>query len=412
MPKRPSARVSRLWSASAAMPSSASRPQTGSAAASVKPPVKTPSSREQPLGVRRRAGRSSSRSRRAASAGAAGRRAGRAEQIEPAREPVEDLLGGEDLDAGGGELDRQRQPVEAAADLGDMRSRRRRRRGSTARARRWNRATAGSAASGPSASSCSAASCSGARLVTTSFERGDAGRIALRAFAASSSCSKLSTTISSSRPAVSPTACSSSAATSAGSSSAASVTKRAPSANRSPSRCASSSAKRVLPIPPGPVSVSSRTSGVGEQRLRGRQILVAAEQRRRRAAAAAAAGPASAADERGRAVDVVALRDGSWARICGLEPLQLGARVQAEVLDERVAGAAVGVERVGLAAGAVEGEHQLGVEALAVRVLGGQAFELGDELACRGRARGRARRAARARPGGRSQAVGLAAGGP
>ena len=43
IPKRPSLRVSRLWSASAAMPSSAAGPQTASAAASVKPPLNTPS---------------------------------------------------------------------------------------------------------------------------------------------------------------------------------------------------------------------------------------------------------------------------------------------------------------------------------------------------------------------------------
>ena len=35
-----------------------------------------------------------------------------AEQVEPARQAVEDLGRGEDLDPGGGELDRQRQPVE------------------------------------------------------------------------------------------------------------------------------------------------------------------------------------------------------------------------------------------------------------------------------------------------------------
>ena len=69
---------------------------------------------------------------------------------------------------------------------------------------------------------------------------------------------------------------------------------------------------------------------------------------------------------------------GSWARIGGLEPLELGAGLEPELLDERGAGAAVGVERLGLAAGAVEGEHQVGVQALAVRVLGDQRLQLGD----------------------------------
>ena len=43
-----------------------------------------------------------------------------AEEVEPAREAVEDRGGGEDLAAGGGELDRQRQAVEARADLLDQ----------------------------------------------------------------------------------------------------------------------------------------------------------------------------------------------------------------------------------------------------------------------------------------------------
>ena len=63
----------------------------------------------------------------------------------------------------------------------------------------------------------------------------------------------------------------------------------------------------------------------------------------------------------------------------GLEALELGARVQPEVLDQRVAGAAVGVERVGLAAAAVEREHQLRVQALAVGVLGRERLELAGD---------------------------------
>ena len=72
---------------------------------------------------------------------------------------------------------------------------------------------------------------------------------------------------------------------------------------------------------------------------------------------------------------------GSWARIAASEALELRARVEAEVLDQRVAGAPERVQRVGLAARAIEREHQLRVQALAVRVLGGERLELGDDVA-------------------------------
>ena len=165
----------RLWSASAAMPSSASGPQTASAASSVKPPVNTPSWPNSALRRRGRAGRSSSRSRRAASAGAAARRAGRSSAGPAAGQPVEDLGGGQDLGAGGGELDRQRQPVEARADLLDRARRpararaagRRRGRGArTARPRARSRAAAARARARRRAAAR-------ARLVTTSFDRGE-----------------------------------------------------------------------------------------------------------------------------------------------------------------------------------------------------------------------------------------------
>ena len=62
-----------------------------------------------------------------------------------------------------------------------------------------------------------------------------------------------------------------------------------------------------------------------------------------------------------------------------LEPLQLVARDEPELLDQRRAHAPVGLERVGLTAGAVEREHQLSVQLLAVRVLGRQRLELPDD---------------------------------
>ena len=51
-----------------------------------------------------------------------------------------------------------------------------------------------------------------------------------------------------------------------------------------------------------------------------------------------------------------------------------------ELVDERRASLPVGAERVGLAAGAVEREHQLTAEALSQRMLGDQDFELADQV--------------------------------
>ena len=110
-----------------------------------------------------------------------------------------------------------------------------------------------------------------------------------------------------------------------------------------------------MPIPPGPVSVSSRTSGSASS------ALAAARSSSRPSSGVAGAGSgASAGRRRGGAAG--AAREVE-RRVLGedrrLEALQLAPGVQAELLDERVAGAPVGVERVGLAAGAVEREHQL-----------------------------------------------------
>jgi hypothetical protein len=64
-------------------------------------------------------------------------------------------------------------------------------------------------------------------------------------------------------------------------------------------------------------------------------------------------------------------------------------RLDAQLLVEPPAEALVGGERLGLAARAVEGEHELAVRALAQRVRRDQQLELGDELA--GRAAGEIR---------------------
>ena len=71
---------------------------------------------------------------------------------------------------------------------------------------------------------------------------------------------------------------------------------------------------------------------------------------------------------------------GVLAQDLALELLELRARLEAELLEERAAGVLVGGERVCLPAGAVEREHQLRAQALAVGLLGDEPLQLGDEL--------------------------------
>ena len=64
-----------------------------------------------------------------------------------------------------------------------------------------------------------------------------------------------------------------------------------------------------------------------------------------------------------------------------LEPLELRAGLDAQLLDEARAGVLVGVERFRLPARAVEREHELAAERLAERVLSDQRLELADDVA-------------------------------
>ena len=63
-----------------------------------------------------------------------------------------------------------------------------------------------------------------------------------------------------------------------------------------------------------------------------------------------------------------------------LELRQRGRRVETELLDEYLAVVPQDAERVGVATGAVEGDHELGPERLARRVLVGEGLDLGDHL--------------------------------
>ena len=63
-----------------------------------------------------------------------------------------------------------------------------------------------------------------------------------------------------------------------------------------------------------------------------------------------------------------------------VQPPQLGAGLDADLLDQHCARVAVGLERLRLAPAAVQREHALGVQPLAQRVLGDERVELADHL--------------------------------
>ena len=111
------------------------------------------------------------------------------------------------------------------------------------------------------------------------------------------------------------------------------------------------SASRVLPMPPGPVSVTSREPRAGAPRAR--ELGLAADERRRRAPAVPRARSSAA---RRRAPGPAEDRGCSS---CSAGPGSIPSS------STRAARAPRRLERVGLPAAAVEGEHQLAAEALA-----------------------------------------------
>ena len=131
---------------------------------------------------------------------------------------------------------------------------------------------------------------------------------------------------------------------------------------------AAASASVVLPVPPGPVSVTSRVSSRPSERRHRRQLELA-----RPTSTGSGTGPAvgSAHARRGREGGIV-LEDPA------LEGAELRRRLEPELVERR-ARVAVGVERVCLPAGAVQGEHQLAAEPLAMRMRGDERLELAHE---------------------------------
>ena len=133
---------------------------------------------------------------------------------------------------------------------------------------------------------------------------------------------------------------------------------------RQPASCRSRRAPAsVTSAPPPARRLAPSAPAATRARRRGRRA--AAPPRRR----ARAGGPAPA-----RARARVVAQD----RV--LQRAELRPGLDAEVVGELLARLAVGVERLGLAAAAVEGEHQLPGEPLARRVLGDQLPQLADEL--------------------------------
>jgi hypothetical protein len=63
-----------------------------------------------------------------------------------------------------------------------------------------------------------------------------------------------------------------------------------------------------------------------------------------------------------------------------LQSLQLGAGLDADLLDQLGARGAVGAQRLRLTARAIEREHPLAVQALTQRMLGHEPIELTDQL--------------------------------
>ena len=122
---------------------------------------------------------------------------------------------------------------------------------------------------------------------------------------------------------------------------------------------AASSAIRVFPTPPGPIRVTSRA-------LRS-SALTSSTSRRRPISGVTGAG------SRARASSF-----GSRRRIASLEPPQFLGAARARASSSARRAVLVSGQRVGLAAGPVEREHQLAVPALAARMLARVALERGD----------------------------------
>ena len=162
-----------------------------------------------------------------------------------------------------------------------------------------------------------------------------------------------------------PTIRATAAGTSAGSDNGIRSTSQVPFDHASTWRDAASSASLVLPEPPVPVNVTSRCS---RSRLFELGKLASATDEARHLS-----GNVVLHRHRGRGGHLVP-QHGS------LEPAELLARLEPELLVKKRLRPSVGGERVRLAPAPVQSDHELPPESLAQRLLGDEALELGDEL--------------------------------
>ena len=131
---------------------------------------------------------------------------------------------------------------------------------------------------------------------------------------------------------------------------------------------ATASARRVFPVPPGPVSVTSRVSrrpGAGQAAISSSRPTSSSYR------------PGASPVDRGRR-----RRAGERCRVVAedllLERAQLGRGLETELVESGPC-VAVGGERVRLATRTVEGEHLVGAKALAMRMGRDESLELGGE---------------------------------
>ena len=129
---------------------------------------------------------------------------------------------------------------------------------------------------------------------------------------------------------------------------------------RRPRPAPTSSARRVLPTPPGPTSVTKRCSANRSRELA--ELRVAADERRQRfrdaCVAVLARRPARESARRRRS------SEGSWARIAASNRRSSWPRFESELLAQDVTTLLEDAQRVGLPAGAVQREHQRAREAV------------------------------------------------
>ena len=151
---------------------------------------------------------------------------------------------------------------------------------------------------------------------------------------------------------------------------------------RSPARLASSSARRLFPIPGSPPMSTRRPrpeSGVVERVQKARRAR-APDRRRHRPPGASRRGPMPSSAALLSASAAKSRATGSCRRIACSRSWSARLGLETELLHERAPRLLVGLQRFRLPTRAVQREHQLPARPLAQRVSGDERLELGDEI--------------------------------